>query len=256
MSNSWSRITLMLPPLVLLALVLLVWEGAVMWWEVPQYLLPSPRAVARAAVRDADGLLSAMQYTLRAAGSGFIISLIVGSLISMAFAQSKVLRSAGYPYAIFLQTVPIVAIAPLVIAILGQNLQSVVLISVVISLFPIITNTTAGLLAVDPKLDDLFRVLRASRWQRLVKLQIPTAVPYLITGTKTSSGLAIVGAIVGEFFAGYGQQAYGLGFLIQASNDNLRTDKLFAAVIAAAILGVAVFGGINVVAQWLLKRWG
>jgi len=180
---------------------------------------------------------------------------VLGSIIAMVFAQSTILRRAGYPYAIFLQTVPIVAIAPLMIAIFGQNLRSVVLIAVVISLFPIITNVTAGLMAVDPKLDELFLVLRASRWQRLLKLQIPTAVPYFVTGARTSSGLAIVGAIVGEFFAGYGQQAFGLGFLIQSNNDNLRTDKLFAAVLAAALLGILIFGVINLVSQWLLKRW-
>lgn len=244
-----------IPPLLLLGIVVGAWEAAVRWWEVPAYLLPAPSAVAKTALKDAPQLLSAMRYTLLAAASGFAISLVLGSAIAMAFAQSSLLRRAGYPYAIFLQTVPIVAIAPLMIAVFGQSLRSVVIISVVISLFPIITNVTAGLLAVDPKLEELFRVLRASRWQRLWKLQVPTAVPYLVTGARTSSGLAVVGAIVGEFFAGYGQQAYGLGYLVQSNNDNLRTDKLFAAVLAAALLGIAIFGAINMVSQWLLRRW-
>ncbi len=255
MRATQNILTVVLPPLLLLGLVVGAWELAVRWFAVPAYLLPAPSAVARVAWQDAGQLLSAMRYTLLAAASGFSISLALGSAIAMVFAQSTLLRRAGYPYAIFLQTVPIVAIAPLVIAVFGQNLRSVVLIAVVISLFPIITNVTAGLLAVGPKLAELFRVLRASRWQRLWKLQVPTAVPYLVAGARTSSGLAIVGAIVGEFFAGYGQQAFGLGFLIQSNNDNLRTDKLFAAVLAAALLGLAIFGLINVVAQQLLKRW-
>jgi NitT/TauT family transport system permease protein len=245
----------LLPPLVLLLLLLAAWEGSIRLWGLPSYLLPRPGAVAATALRDAPQLLSAMGYTLWAAACGFLLSLALGSVVAMLFAQSSLIRRAGYPYAIFLQTVPIVAIAPLVIAVMGQNLRSVILIAVVISLFPIITNVTAGLLAVDPKLVELFRVLRASRWQRLVKLQIPTAVPYLLTGAKTSSGLAMVGAIVGEFFAGYGQEKYGLGYLIQANSDALRTDKLFAAVLAAALLGVAIFTLVNLLAGLLLRRW-
>lgn len=243
-----------LPPLVLLALGLAAWEGAVRWFEIPGYLLPPPSAVAAAARRDAAQLLSAMRYTLVAAASGFGVSLVLGSLVAMAFAQSAWIRRAGFPYAVLLQTVPIVAIAPLVIATCGQNFGSVVLIAVIISLFPIITNVTAGLLAVDPRLEELFLVLRATRWQRLTKLQIPTAVPYLLTGAKTSSGLAMVGAVVGEFFAGYGQSEYGLGFLIQLSSGLLRTDKLFAAVLAAALLGVGIFGLVNLAGS-TLRRW-
>lgn len=244
-----------LPPLMLLGAVLLAWELSVRQFEIPAYLLPGPRAVLGAAWRDAWQLLSAMRYTLLAAASGFAISLVLGSLIAMAFAQSALVRRAGYPYAVFLQTVPIVAIAPLVIATCGQSLRSVIVIAVTISLFPIITNVTAGLLAIDPRLAELFQVLQATRWQRLIKLQIPTAIPYAITGARTSSGLAMVGAIVGEFFAGYGQQAFGLGYLIQANSDALRTDKLFAAVLAAALLGVAIFGLVNGLALWLLRRW-
>jgi NitT/TauT family transport system permease protein len=195
-----------------------------------------------------------MRYTLIAAASGFGISLVLGSIIAMLFAQSTWIRRAGFPYAILLQTVPIVAIAPPVIAICGPDLSSVIIIAVIISLFPIITNATAGLLAVDPKLEELFRVLRASRWQRLVKLQIPTAVPYLLTGAKISSGLAMVGAIVGEFFAGYGNDAYGLGYLIQANSDSLRTDKLFAAVLASTALGIGIFAVVNLAAL-ALRRW-
>lgn len=244
-----------LPPLVLLALVLAAWQGVVTAFEIPPYLLPGPMAVLHAAQSDAPRLLAAMGYTLQAALCGFVASLVLGTLIAFAFAQSSLVRRSGYPYAIFLQTVPIVAIAPLVIAVCGQNVGSVVLISLIISLFPIITAGTTGLLSVDPRLDELFRVYRASRWQRLTKLQIPTAVPYLVTGARTSSGLAMVGAIVGEFFAGYGQDRYGLGRLIQTTSDTLRTDKLFAAVLASALLGVLIFAGVSGLASLLLKRW-
>lgn len=244
-----------LPPLVLFAGVVFIWGLAVWALSIPAYLLPAPWAVAQAAWMDAGRLLSAMGLTFTAALCGFAASLVLGTLISFAFAQSALVRRCGYPYAIFLQTVPIVAIAPLVIAICGQNLRSVVLVSTIISLFPIITNVTTGLLAVDPRLTELFAVYRATRWQRLTKLQIPTAVPHLVTGAKVSSGLAMVGAIVGEFFAGYGQERYGLGFLIQANSDTLRTDRLIAAVFASALLGVAMFTLVATLSRWALKRW-
>jgi NitT/TauT family transport system permease protein len=245
----------LLPPVLLFALVVALWEFVVWWFNIGAYLLPAPHAVALALWEDRAKLFNAASYTLTAAAAAFAISFAIGTLVAMAFAQSAILRRAGFPYAIFLQTVPIVAIAPLVIAVLGPNLRSVVLVAVIISLFPIITNVTAGLLAVDPKLVELFAVLRASRWQRLLKLQIPTAIPHAITGARTSSGLAMVGAIVGEFFAGYGGERYGLGYLISTNNDYLRTDKLFAAVLVAALLGIAIFGAVNLIAGLLLKRW-
>ncbi|MCP4812646.1 MAG: ABC transporter permease subunit, partial [Planctomycetaceae bacterium] len=134
-----------------------------------------------------------------------------------------------------------VAIAPLVINWFGNGFQSIVVVTVVISLFPVITSVTVGLTSVDRGLRDLFEMNRASRWQTLLKLRMPHAVPYLVTGARTSSGLAVVGAIVGEFFAGYASDHYGLGYLVLQSSGQLRTDLLFATIISSALLGVMMF---------------
>lgn len=244
-----------LPPLLLLAAVLVVWQGAVSLLRLPPYLLPGPLEVGRGAVERSWELAEATGITGAGAVCGFAASLLLGTCVALVFSQSSVIRGSCYPYAIFLQTVPIVAIAPLIVTWFGSGFQSVVIIACIISLFPIITNVTTGLVSVDPGHRDLFRLHRATRWQVLRKLQIPNAVPHLVTGAKTSSGLAVVGAIVGEFFVGYGTTRHGLGFIILYSGPQLKTDQLFAATIASALLGVIMFATTSLAGRMLLARW-
>ena len=150
---------------------------------------------------------------------------------------------------------PIVAVAPLVIAIFGYGMLSIVVVTTMISLFPIITSTTTGLTSVDPGLLDLFRLNQATRWQILWKLQLPGAIRYLLTGMKTSAGLAVVGAIVGEFFAGHGGGGQGLGYFILVSKSQMNTAHLFAGTLCSTLLGVFVFASISLVGRFLLRRW-
>ena len=243
------------PPVGLFLLVALLWQWATAVYDLPAYLLPSPVAVAEAAYDNFATLLSATALTAAAALCGFLASLIAGSLIAFAFSQSRLVRSGCFPYAIFLQTVPIVAVAPLIIIWFDYGFQSVVVVSFIISLFPIITNATAGLMSVDADLIDLFRLHNATRWQILWKLRLPSAVPHVVTGAKTSSGLAVIGAIVGEFFAGYGAERFGLGYLVRQTSDQLKTDQLFAAIIASALLGIVIFGTVSLAGATILVRW-
>lgn len=150
---------------------------------------------------------------------------------------------------------PIVAIAPLIVVWFGYGFQSVALIAFIISLFPIITNATTGLTSIDRDLVDLFELHSANRWQVLFKLRLPSAVPYLVTGARVSSGMAVIGAIVGEFFAGYGGSQDGLGYVIMRATNLLKTDELFAAVIASTALGMAVFAVVNIAGATVLSRW-
>lgn len=243
-----------LPPVVLLVLVVVGWHWAVVTWDIKPYLVPKPARVWMEAWTNARQLLFAIGLTAGAALSGFAGSLLMGTLIACMFSQSGMIRRSCYPYAIFLQTVPIVAIAPLIVVWFGTGFHSVVLVSFIISLFPIITNGTSGMLQIDPDLLDLFRLYRANRWQVLWKLRLPHAVPYLVTGARTSSGLAVVGAIVGEFFAGHSIERPGLGYLIQQSRE-FNNPKLFAAVIASTLLGIAIFGLSSLVGSTVLSRW-
>ncbi len=243
------------PPVVFFVLVLAAWQAAVTWFDLPIYLLPSPWRVASAAKSEGHAIFQATMMTAAAAISGFVASLLLGTLIGFVFSQSAAIRSSCYPYAIFLQTVPIVAIAPLIITWFDYGFHSVVLVALIISLFPVITNATAGMLAVDPSMLDLFRLYDASRWQVLFKLRLPNAVHYLVVAAKTSSGLAVVGAIVGEFFVGAGMDRFGLGFLIRQNLEQLRTAELFAAVIASTVLGVAIFAVVSLTGATVLTRW-
>ncbi|MEX0819532.1 MAG: ABC transporter permease [Pirellulaceae bacterium] len=246
---------IVLPPIALFAIVVLAWQFVVQVTQIESYLLPSPVAVGRAAWKKRSELSGA--FTLTAAGAlcGFAASLVVGTLIAIAFSFSRLIKAGCYPYAVFLQTVPIVAIAPLIVVWFGYGVQSVTLIAFIISLFPIITNATTGLLNVDRDLVDLFELHNANRWQVLFKLRLPAAVPYLVTGARVSSGMAVIGAIVGEFFAGYGATRYGLGYVIMQATNQLKTDELFAAVIASTGLGMAVFAVVNIVGATVLARW-
>ncbi|MBS0206375.1 MAG: ABC transporter permease [Planctomycetes bacterium] len=246
---------ILMPPLVLFGLMLLAWQKCIDHYRIKPYLLPSPRAVCNALWTDAAMLQRAVVYTGSAALCGFVASLVLGTIIAFAFSQSRMLRSAGYPYFIFLQTVPIVAIAPLIVRWCGNGFQSVVLVAGILSLFPILTNATQGLLAIDPDLFDLFRLNNASRWQILFKLRFPSAVPSLCAGARTSSGLAVVGSIVGEFFVGQSTKHYGLGYLIEATNSNAQLDRLFAAVLTSTLFGISIFALINLVSITILSRW-
>src|SRR5205085_8388683 len=155
--------SVVIPPLALLAAVVVLWQAAVVAFELPNYYLPRPGRVWQAAQEHASELVHATGLTAAAALAGFVLSLAIGFVIALAFSQSRIIRRSMYPYAIFLQTVPIVAIAPLVITWFGYGFRSVVIVSFIIGLFPIITNTTTGLLAVDAKYLELFQIYNASR---------------------------------------------------------------------------------------------
>ncbi len=248
----WSRLW---PPLLVFAGVVLLWQLLCTALAVPPYLIPTPTRVASAAVTNAAALATGTTLTAMAALLGLLISLVLGTLVAIAFSQSRILARSLYPYAIFLQTVPIVAVAPLIVIWFGTGITSVVLVAVIISLFPVITNGTTGLTRVDPQFLELFAMRDASRTQILLKLRLPGAVPYLVTGAKISSGLAVIGAIVGEFFAGYGTAGFGLGYLIVQSSGQLKTADLFAAIFACTLLGLLLFAAVSLLGEQVLRRW-
>jgi NitT/TauT family transport system permease protein len=244
-----------MPPVAFFALVVAIWQGATVAWDVPAYLVPSPARVLQAAREHGAELFLATQMTAAAALAGFAVSLAAGTALGLLFAQSTIIERSIYPYAIFLQTVPIVAIAPLVVLWFGYGFASVVVVSIILSLFPIITNATAGLTAVDPRLVELFSVYNASRAAVLFKLRLPNAVPYLVTGAKISCGLSVIGAIVGEIFAGHNTDNYGLGYLIRMTTERVDTAYAFAAVLSSTLLSVAVFATVTAIGATILARW-
>jgi len=256
MKNRLGRVVIMaFPPVALFVLLVAIWQIAIAVGNVRSFILPAPVRVAQAAWLHRWELLQATGTTAAAALAGLATSLAVGMVVAVAFSQSAIVRRSVYPYAIFLQTVPSVALAPLVILWFGHEFRSVVVVAFIISLFPIITNATAGLLDLDRNLVELFAMSSASRRQVLLKLQLPNSIPYLIAGAKISCGLSVIGAIVGEFTAGYGDGYYGLGYLIIFASNQMETDFLFAATLASMLLGVVIFAAVSLVGDWILRRW-
>jgi NitT/TauT family transport system permease protein len=243
------------PPLVALVLALALWETLARALGVPLYLLPPPSAIARAAATSFGDLALAASVTARAALYGFLLSATLGTLAAIVLSASRVLERALYPYTVFLQTVPIVAIAPLLVLWFGAGMRAVTISAFIVSVFPVIAGALAGIRGVEPPLRDLFRLYRASRVATLLKLELPAALPSLVTGLRVAAGLAVIGAIVGEFVAGFSESNAGLGILILSSYRQLRTDLLFAAVLFSSLLGLLLFGAVNLTGHLLLRRW-
>lgn len=243
------------PPLFFLGIFIAAWHLVTLWAKIPAYLLPTPLEVWEAGWSRRADLISAVSLTGAEAACGFLCSLIVGTISAFLLAQSRWLRMGLYPYAIFLQTVPIIAIAPLIVTWCGTGFGSVCLVAFIVSVFPILANATSGLLSIEPGLEELFRLHGSNRWNRLVKLQLPSAVPSIITGARTASGAAVIGAIVGEFFAGYGSEHFGLGYFIRMTSEQLKTSLLFACVLASTCLGIVIFSAVSFVGSHVLRKW-
>ncbi len=255
MSTSRSFVAITLPPFVAAVVALAVWEGAARALSVPAYLLPPPSAVASAAVGDASALAGACVTTGLASLVGFLASAVIGVAVAIGLASSRIVERGLYPYAVALQTVPIVAIAPLLVLWCGAGPRAVAASAFIVSVFPVITNSLAGIRAVEPALRDLFTLYGASRSQVLFKLELAHAAPQIATGLRIACGLSVIGAIVGEFVAGFSEGSPGLGILVMTSYRQLRTDLLFAAVGCSALLGMLMFGMVSAASSLVLRRW-
>jgi NitT/TauT family transport system permease protein len=217
---------------------------------VKPYLLPPPSAVFLAIIQDWPELFAALGKTSAGAVTGFVLSAVCGVAVAVFLSSSRGIQRAFYPYAVFFQTVPIIAIAPLLVIWFGYGLRTVIASAFVVSIFPVIANTLTGILSTDPALRDLFRLYGASTLVTLFKLRFPAALPQILTGMRVAAGLAVIGAIVGEFIGGQ-----GLGSVVDIARTQQRTDKVFAAVLLASALGLALFGAINLISSLTLRHW-
>ena len=214
------------------------------------FLVPPPSAIFQTILRDWPELFAALLKTSEGAVLGFALSSLAGIAIAIFLSSSRAIQDAFYPYAVFFQTVPIIAIAPLLVIWFGYGVRTVVASAFIASIFPVIANTLNGILSTDPALRDLFRLYGASPAVTLWKLRVPAALPQILTGLRIAGGLAVIGAIVGEFLGGQ-----GLGSVIDIARTQQRTDKVFAAVLLASFLGLALFGVINLLSRLALRSW-
>ena len=242
-----------LPPAIVFIVVVTAAELLLPTLPVPTYLVPLPSSVMRALLpsgRQAEQLWWGLLETAAAAGMGFALSAIAGLLIAIVLSSSAWVQRAFYPYAIFFQTVPIIAIAPLLVIWIGFGMPTVVASAFIVSLFPVIANALGGLLSTDPALRDLFRLYGASPFASLLKLRLPFALPSILTGLRVAAGLAVIGAIVGEFIAGG-----GLGGVMDIARTQQAVDVVFAALLLASLLGLTLFGLVNLISRLTLRNW-
>ena len=241
-------------PLLVAVALLFAWQGLVVGFDIPPFLVPSPLRVAQTLVGDAGLLFGALVNTLKITLFSFVAATVLGVLIAFAFVQSRIVEVALFPYAVLLQVTPIVAIAPLIIIWVKDPTASLVICATLVALFPIIANTTLGLRSVNPGLMSYFRLNRATRLQTLVRLRIPSALPYFFGGLRISSGLALIGAVVAEFVAGTGGTGTGLAYQILQAGYQLNIPRMFAALLLITVTGVLLFALMSVLSKWAL-RW-
>lgn len=243
-------------PIVVGILVLSAWEIAVRITETPVYLLPGPSVIFKALIKDWGILFPALITTLKITVVAFITAAISGLMIAVLMSQSKWIEKSLYPYAIVLQTTPIVAIAPLIIIWLKDyTFGALVICAWIVAFFPIISNTTFGLNSLDPNLRDLFILYKASRWQTLWYLRLPSALPYFLSGLRISGGLSLIGAVVAEFVAGSGGTDSGIAYQMLIAGYNLQIPRMFAALLLVTILGILIFTLLSKISDLVLGEW-
>lgn len=245
----------LLPPVVTFVLFFGSWQWGVSFFEVPVYLLPKPSDIVQAAVDNGRALLQALWTTAAEAFAGFVLSIVIGVFGAILLAASKTIERGVYPYAIILQTIPIVAIAPIIVIWLGAGKNAIIAITFLVCFFPMLSNTLIGLNSVDRNLTNLFHLYSATRWQTMWRLRIPSALPYVVAGLRVSCTLSVIGAIVGEYIAGIGGGKGGLGFSITNAALRLQIPYLFACGLTASILGIVFFLGVNALSRRLLSSW-
>jgi len=254
-SRRHSLVRQILPPLVVFAIAIIAWDTYIQVSHIESYLLPGPLAVLRSLMHDRADLLASLGWTALTAIAGFVASAVIGVVMAIILSASNFLRRAFYPYTIFFQTVPIIAIAPMLLFWIGAGLESVAVCAFVVSVFPVIANALTGLRSTDPALDDLFHLYGAGQLATLWKLRLPAALPHIFTGLRVAAGLSVIGAVVAELLVGTIVERVGLGVRIVSAIKVSRIDLAFASVLLASALGLALFGAVNLAASLSLRRW-
>ena len=254
--SAGERGRMLVPPLLVFLLFIGLWSLlSVTVYGEENYLLPRPWDVVSAASESRSELLDATLVTLTEAAAGFGLAILVGMAGAIIMSQSKTLERSLYPYAVMLQTVPVVAVAPVIVLWFGYNQRSVIVISFMIAVFPVLNNMLLGLLSTDRNHLDLFRLHRAGRVSQFFRLRLPAALPSLFAGLRVAAGLSVIGAIVGEFIIGSGGSEGGLGVKVIFAQGRLDTNLLFAEVFAATLLGFSFFVLVSYVGSLLLRSW-
>ncbi len=225
-------------PLALLGLLIFFWQAAVWIFRIPPYLLPGPGQIARVMVSRADLLFYHALTTLAEILLGFVLAIIAGISLALSIHASRLVERAVLPLVIASQTIPVFAVAPLLILWFGYGMGSKVVMAAIIVFFPIVVNTVQGLRAADPDILSLFVILEASPWQVMVRVRIPQALPHVFAGLKIGAAVSVIGAVIGEWVG----SSRGLGYLMMQANAQLQVDLVFAAIVWLSVIGVCLYG--------------
>jgi NitT/TauT family transport system permease protein len=245
----------LIPPAVGIAL-LGIWELSVHLTQVPIFVLPPPSAIGHALVDNFTTLMGSLWVTVRITAMAFFWAVVSGLALAIVFTRARLLEMALYPYVVTLQVTPVVAIAPLILIWVGFDHvdRALVIIAWIVAFFPMLTNAVQGLRSTQPQLHDVMSLAGARWWQRLYYLELPAALPSMLTGAKISGGLALIGAVVAEFVAGSGAST-GLAWRIIEAGNRLEIATLFAALALLSALGIALFYALTLLEWLVLRRW-
>ena len=244
-----SRQNVVFPPIIVFIVISFVVEIVVRFGWVPSFLVPMPSQVLSVFWKDGQELFRAISATAIAAICGFLISLVVGVSAALTIQRFPFFDRAFYPYAVFFQTVPIIAIAPLLVIWIGFGINTVIASSSIVCVFPIISSSLDGMRNINLSFLELFQLYGASQRDTLFKLRVPSAIFSILSGLKIASGLAVIGAIVGEFVTGG-----GIGGLVDIARTQQRVDKVFAAIILGSLLGLVMVKSVDGIAGWFSNR--
>lgn len=254
-ARNMRKIGRWLAPALIFVLIISGWHWIVTANEIPHYILPGPGRVAQALFEDFSSLAPSWGVTLMITTMALGLAVVFGVGLAILFTQSKWIEMSLFPYAVVLQVTPIIAIAPLIFIYVDSKLVGLLICSWLVAFFPVLSNTTVGLNSADHNLRDLMRIYGASRWQRLWLLELPSALPYFLSGLRIAGGLSLIGAVVAEFVAGSGGIGSGLAFRILEASYRLNMPRLFAALVLIIVTGVAIYLIISLISWLLLRHW-
>jgi len=238
------------PPMVAFVAIVILWEGLIRSFAIPVYVLPAPGDIWRAIANNPYTLMSHAGITLTEAIVGFAIGSLMGALLGTVFAYSKIVARGLLPYVIAANTIPVVAVAPIIIIWFGHGLSSKIAVTAFLSFFPLALNMMKGLQSYDRTIMDVFHIAAATGPQRFFKMRLPSALPYVFVGLKLNVTFSVIGAIVAEFV----QADKGLGFVIMTSYRTLAMPRLWAAMLMSALIGI-VFFAIIAVLERIFVPW-
>ncbi|WP_192799519.1 ABC transporter permease [Brucella tritici] len=242
-------------PTLAIIIALGIWEGLVRYYQVPHYLIPAPSLIAETLIKDGPSLMDSMWFTIKLTLISLACAIIGGVLLGMIFALSRPIEMAFFPFAVILQVTPVIAIAPLILIYVRDTFSALLICAWIVAFFPILSNTVIGLRSADHNLRDLFKLYRASPWQRLRYLLAPSALPYFMAALKIAGGLSLIGAVVAEFVAGTAGQSTGLASRILESSFRNEIPRMFAALFLVSLLGIVIFLVTSWLSRLVLGRW-